>query len=113
MFQQPPWQVVQFGSLPDIGIFLRAVLQRRFFSPALNKHNAKMDTFTLDIGVSPHETRCHVDAIGNHVCAVILQVIFLVFYLSIFLVFNLSIFLVNCELISQKITGQHPLPEAE
>lgn len=82
--------VQTFATLPDIGIFLRTVLQKRFTSPALEKHNAKCSA-ALD--GSPRRVGSNVGGGGtpgreggagqqqeqdmsgyaNHACAIIIQ----------------------------------------
>jgi hypothetical protein len=98
-FIQFPDQVIQFGTLPDVGIFLRAVLQRRFFSPTLNGFNMKI---LANVGISGSSSlspsssttsaassqlhQHHMDRMIGHVCSVILQVcffVFLFFFLSV------------------------------
>lgn len=36
-----PWETLEYDKLPDLGMYLRCILQRRFFTPVLKKHSYK------------------------------------------------------------------------
>jgi hypothetical protein len=84
--------VMCFLSLPDTGIFLRAVLQKRFFSGFLTKHNDKCirdldglppckSNSTNNNNLISRRRENPAMFISEHACALIIQVIFLVYFI--------------------------------